>query len=212
MQILKNNLEKSSATKIGEHILGDIQCKLYERLILYKVAIACIVEKILCKSFVFLFENMKQMQLILKRKNVVVNKKRTKITTRCNPMLHLQKKVEEDKSHLKVRDHCHFTGKYRVVAHSICSPKFNIPNEIPVIFHSGSKYDYHLQIISGKSKGKFESFEENTESYKKFSVPIKKEIRKVENGFDEDITIVFYKIKFIDSRALARKLKLLTFS
>ena len=40
-----NNLEKPSVTKIGEHILGDIQCKLYGRLISEKINIVCIVEK-----------------------------------------------------------------------------------------------------------------------------------------------------------------------
>ena len=64
-------------------------------------------------------------------------------------MLHLYKKVEKDKRQQKIRDHYHFTGKYRDVAHNICNLKFNMPNEIPVIFHSGSKYDYHHQIISG---------------------------------------------------------------
>ena len=64
-------------------------------------------------------------------------------------MLHLYKKVKKDKSHQKIRDHYHFTGKYRDAAHNICNLKFNMPNKIPVIFHSGSKYDYHHEIISG---------------------------------------------------------------
>ena len=46
----------------------------------------------------------------------------------------------------KVRDHCHHTGKYRDAAHSICNLKFKVPNEIPIIFHSGSSYDYHFII------------------------------------------------------------------
>ena len=28
----------------------------------------------------------------------------------------------------KVRDHCHYTGKYNYSAHSICNLKFNLPN------------------------------------------------------------------------------------
>ena len=58
-------------------------------------------------------------------------------------------KVEKDKSHIKVRHHCHFTGKYRGSSHSMCSPKFIMPKESPVIFHSRSKHDYHHGIISG---------------------------------------------------------------
>ena len=36
----------------------------------------------------------------------------------------------------KVRDHCHYTGKCRGKAHSICNLKFNVPNETPVVFHN----------------------------------------------------------------------------
>ena len=37
-------------------------------------------------------------------------------------------------------------GKYRGAAHSICNLKSNVPNEIPVVFHNASNYDYHLII------------------------------------------------------------------
>ena len=38
----------------------------------------------------------------------------------------------------KVRDHYHYTRKYWSAIQSICNLKFNVPNEIPVIFHNGS--------------------------------------------------------------------------
>ena len=34
----------------------------------------------------------------------------------------------------KVRVHCHFTGKFRGAAHSICNLRYSVPSEIPVIF------------------------------------------------------------------------------
>ena len=46
--------------------------------------------------------------------------------------------LAKDKNYHKVRYHCQFTGKYRRVAHSICNLRFNVPNEIPVVFHNGS--------------------------------------------------------------------------
>ena len=46
----------------------------------------------------------------------------------------------------KVRDHCHYTGKYREAAHSICNLRYKISKEIPVVFHNGSTYDYHFII------------------------------------------------------------------
>ena len=94
----------------------------------------------------------------------------------------------------KVRDQCHYTGKYRGAAHNICNLRYKVPKEIPVVFHNGSTYDYHFIIneLVKEFKGNFECLGENTEKYITFSVPIKK---KIENK-DLEIT---YKIKFIDS-------------
>ena len=40
---------------------------------------------------------------------------------------------KEAEKYKKVRDHCHFTGKYRGCAHSICNPNFCKRNfKIPV--------------------------------------------------------------------------------
>ena len=46
----------------------------------------------------------------------------------------------------KVRDHCHYTRKFRGAAHNICNLRYKIPKEIPVVFHNGSTYDYHFII------------------------------------------------------------------
>ena len=94
----------------------------------------------------------------------------------------------------KVRDHCHYTGKYRGAAHNTCNLRCKIPKNIPVIFHNGSKYDYHFIIkeFASEFEENFECLGENTEKYITFSVPIKKRIEHK----NIDIT---YKIKFIDS-------------
>ena len=101
---------------------------------------------------------------------------------------------KSDKKHHKVRDHCHYTGKYRGAAHNICNLRYKIPKEIPIVFHNGFTYDYHFIIkeLVKEFDGNFECLGENTEKYITFSVPIKK---KIEN---KDIEIT-YKIKFIDS-------------
>ena len=51
-----------------------------------------------------------------------------------------------DKKNYKVRDHCHYTGKYRGAAHNICNLRYNVPKEIPIVLHNGSTYDYHFII------------------------------------------------------------------
>ena len=94
----------------------------------------------------------------------------------------------------KVKDCCYFTGKYRGAAHSKCNLKHKIPKNTPIIFHNGSKYDYHFIIreLATEPEGNFECPGENTEKYVTFSVPIKK---RIENK-NMDVT---YKIKFVDS-------------
>ena len=99
-----------------------------------------------------------------------------------------------DKKNYKVRDHCHYTGKYRGAAHNICNLRYKVPKEIPIVFHNGSTYDYHFIIkeLVKEFEGNFECLGENTEKYITFLVPLKNEIE------NKNIEIT-YKIKFIDS-------------
>ena len=43
-----------------------------------------------------------------------------------------------DKKNYRVRDHCHYTGKYRGADHNICNLRYKVPKEIPIVFHNGS--------------------------------------------------------------------------
>ena len=52
------------------------------------------------------------------------------------------------KLYQNVRDQCHYTGKFRGAAHSICNVNYNLPLEVLVNIHNGSVYDYHF-IIKG---------------------------------------------------------------
>ena len=87
-----------------------------------------------------------------------------------------------NKKYRKVKDHCHYTGKYRGAAQGFCNLRYNIPREIPVVFHNSSTYDYHYIIkeLAEECKGKFECLGENTETYVTFSVPMKKETIKID--------------------------------
>ena len=100
---------------------------------------------------------------------------------------------KEFKSYRKVRDHCHYTGKYRGAALSSCNLRYKIPNKVLAVFHNGSTYDYHFIIkeLAKEFKGNFGCLGENTEKCIILSVPIKKEH---DNG-----KATIYKLKFVDS-------------
>ena len=109
-------------------------------------------------------------------------------------------KLAKHKNNCKVRDRYHYTGKYRGTASGIYNLKYNMHNEISIIFHNGSNCDYHFTIkkIVNDFEGQSERFRGNAEKYKKFSVQREKEVTKIDKDGNESILTVLYKIKFID--------------
>ena len=88
-----------------------------------------------------------------------------------------KKKVCYDKNNKKVRDHCHYTRKFRGASHTQCNVRYKVPKEISLVFHNGSTYDYHFIIkqLAEEFEGEFECLGENTEKYITFLVPLEKE-------------------------------------
>ncbi|PFX22887.1 hypothetical protein AWC38_SpisGene12595 [Stylophora pistillata] len=98
----------------------------------------------------------------------------------------------------KVRDHCHFTGKFRRAAHNSCNLSARQPKFIPVIFHNLANYDAHLFIRNlGVSEGDIKCIPNNEEKYISFTKKI-----KVGEFFDETkghFVDVNRELRFIDS-------------
>jgi hypothetical protein len=73
----------------------------------------------------------------------------------------------------KVRDHCHFTGKYRGAAHNICNLKARKPDFVPTLFHNLEGYDEHLFLTSLAVNGEnVTSIPLNEEKHKSLSKEI----------------------------------------
>ena len=75
----------------------------------------------------------------------------------------------------RVRDHCHFTGRYRGPAHNSCNLKYRKPKNISVFFHNLSGYDSHLFIKKLATPDKNENIDcipNNEEKYISFSKTI----------------------------------------
>ena len=50
------------------------------------------------------------------------------------------------KDNKRVKDHCHFTGRYGGATRNKCNMNFKITKDFPVVFHKGSIYDNHFII------------------------------------------------------------------
>lgn len=89
------------------------------------------------------------------------------------------KKFAKAKNYQRVGEHYHFTRKYRGTAHSLCNLRFNVLNEIPVVFHNGSNYDYYFILKELANAFARKMSWENTKMYKTLSLSTGKEIAKI---------------------------------
>ena len=99
----------------------------------------------------------------------------------------------------RVRDHCHFTGRYRGPAHNSCNLKYRKPKSVSVFFHNLSGYDSHLFIKKLGSPDKKENIDcipNNEEKYISFTKTIRTGHYINKKGEIKDKT---FKIVFKDS-------------
>ena len=110
-------------------------------------------------------------------------------------------KNAKDKNYRKVRDHCDYLGEHRGAAHRLKSLKYNVPEEIPKVFHNRSNYDYHFIIkeLVEEFEKQFIYLGENTAKYIKFLVPVQKEVSRIDKNGEEITKTVSYRLQFIDS-------------
>ena len=125
----------------------------------------------------------------------------------CKEDFETGKKVNPD--YVKVRDHCHFTGKFRGAAHSKCNLKYKKPKFTPIFFHNLKGYDSHLFMKNlGKSEGIITCIANNEEKYISFSKRIQVGTYKVivrKEGKDvEEERSVYNELRFLDSAAFMR--------
>ena len=98
----------------------------------------------------------------------------------------------------KVRDHCHFTGKYRGAAHNKCNLMCKKPRILPVIFHNLQGYDAHLFIKQlACLPGELNCIPSTEEKYISFSKKIK--VGEYKDKYTGMILPINFEIRFIDS-------------
>ena len=110
-------------------------------------------------------DDIREIANIPKNKTIFVEKEQFDKASKC--WICNEKFVSGDD---KVRDHCHFTGRYRGAAHNSCNLRYRKPNFTPVVFHNLSGYDSHLFVkILGCSEGNIDCIPNNKERYISFT-------------------------------------------
>ena len=85
--------------------------------------------------------------------------------------------------------------------HNICNLKYGVPKKIPIAFNDGSNYDYHFIIKepAEEFKKQFTCLGENNEKYITFTVPIEKEVTKIDKNAEEITNNTSYILQSTDS-------------
>ena len=102
--------------------------------------------------------------------------------------------MKDSKKSFKIRDYCYYTGEYKGGAHSICNVKYKVTKKIPIVFHNGSNYDYHFitKKLKEEFKKQFTGFGENFEKYITFTLPIRKEVTRIDKNREQILHITMY--------------------
>ena len=83
---------------------------------------------------------------------------------------------KRERGNIRVRDHCHLTGRYRGAAHDDCNLNYKQKYVIPIVFHNLSGYDAHFIIkeIATAFEGGIDLLPINKERYISFTKRVAK--------------------------------------
>ena len=83
----------------------------------------------------------------------------------CQKEFCYDKNDENYTNRKKVKDHCHYTGKFRGAAHSKCNLNYKVPKDIPIIIQNAS-YDTHFitNQLAEEFKGELNCIRKNMEN------------------------------------------------
>ena len=124
----KNNSENSSTTKVSEHVPSGFSMSTISSFRTTENKHDVYRGKDCIKKF---SESLKENSVeIINFKKEKLNQEsygKAKICYICKEKF--ENKYAKDKIYCKVRDHCHYRGEYRGVAHSICNLKYSVPKK-----------------------------------------------------------------------------------
>ena len=97
----------------------------------------------------------------------------------------------------KVRDHCHYTGKFRGALHSKCNLRLRKGNTIPVFFHNLEGYDSHLFVKRlADTDGDVNCIPHNEEKYITFTKSVWVDAVETKSANESNI---YTRLQFVDT-------------
>ena len=167
MKTCHNNPENSSTTKINKHTPSGYSLLTHCSFDITKNKLDYYRDKNCMKNFCLDLREHATEIINYEKKEMIPLTKEEKNWHNMQKVCHICKKVfstDYNNKKYKVKDHCHYTGKYIGAAHDICNLRYKIPKEIRVLFHNGSTYDCHfiIKTLAEEFQGEFECLGENT--------------------------------------------------
>ena len=141
MNTCYNNPEKASTTKINKHAPSGYSLFTHCSFDTTKNKLDYYRAKNCMKNFCLDLKEYATEIINHEKKEMIPLAKQEKEFHNMQKICHIYNSVfstdYNNKKYHKVKDHCHYTGKYRGAAHDICKFKYKIPKEIPVLSHNG---------------------------------------------------------------------------
>ena len=130
-------------------------------------------------------------------KKMIFDEKAKKLHDSQSRCYACDEEFDNSKEYCKVRDHCHYTGKYRGALHSKCNLRLKRTKTIPVFAHNLNGYDSHLFVKRlAHTQGDVNCIPRNEEKYITFTKSVLVHI--INKGDDEQVNI-YSNLKFVDT-------------
>ena len=195
-----NDPKRSSTNKISKHIPSGFSLFTYCSFDKTKNKLSYYRDKDCMKVFYKILKEQVERNLLEKKKEMMPLTDEENRSHENQKLCHVCRKLftKDDK---KVKDHCHFIGKYTGAAHNGCDMNYKITKNIPSVFHNVSSYVGHfiMKEIANEFDGELECLGEKTEKYISFSVKVNKKITKKDEDDNKKILNIPYRLTFIDS-------------
>ena len=113
--------------------------------------------------------NYEEKEVILLTEDENKSYKEQEICHICHEKFCTDEHDENYKNRREVKDLCHYTGKFREAAHSICNLRYKVPENIPVVIHNASYEEFDQ--LAEEFEGELDCIGEIIQKYITFFCP-----------------------------------------